>query len=220
MSRAVIFANGELPDLEAIRTLINDDDCLIAADGGANYLLKMDLIPEIVLGDMDSLTDETLSELAPSEVIFEKYPVDKDETDFELALQYAIDLRPSAILVVGALGGRLDQTLTNISILTNPMLSGFDIRLDDGLEESFFCRANGGGGEQVEIRGRSGDTLSLIPWNGPVEGITTVGLQWPLYSETLYPYKTRGISNIMLDDIASIHIRMGLLLIIRRRQLY
>jgi len=225
MSRIVIFANGELSDLDAARALLQPSDYLIAADGGANHLLKMGILPEIVIGDLDSVDEETLFQLTSAEVNIEQYSEDKDETDIELALHYAVELGPSAILIVGALGGRLDQTLANLSILTDPLLPKIDIRLDDGVEEIFFCRASADKGEQVasspqgEVQGRSGDTVSLIPWQGSVEGVVTEGLQWPLYGETLYPDKARGVSNVMLGESASVKIEKGLLLIVHRRKL-
>ena len=113
MPRIVIFANGELPDLESARALLKADDYLIAADGGANHLLKMGILPEVVIGDLDSVGEDTLFELTSAEVEIQQYSEDKDETDIELALGYAVELRPSSILIVGALGGRLDQTLAN-----------------------------------------------------------------------------------------------------------
>lgn len=218
MPRAVIFANGELPNLKAARALLRTDDYIIAADGGANHLLKLDTIPDIVIGDLDSIDEGTLLELKSAKVNIKKYPEDKDETDIELALQFALEQRPSAILIVAALGGRLDQTLANLSILPEMMLSGINIRMDDGVEEVFFCHASVEKGKQVEVQGISGDTVSLIPWGGLVEGVSTKGLQWPLYGETLYPEKTRGISNSMQNDMASIRIKSGLLLIVHRRQ--
>ncbi len=217
MPRIVIFANGELPNLEIAKTLLRADDYLIAADGGSNHILKMGFLPGIVIGDLDSVGDDAFPALNAAQVELERYSKSKDETDFELALQYALKLQPSAILIVGALGGRLDQTLANLSILTDPLLSTIDVRLDDGVEEVFFCRASAAKGGQVEVQGRSGDTVSLLPWHGPVEGVSTEGLQWPLYDETLFPHKSRGISNIMLGNTASIRIRSGLLLIVHRR---
>ena len=218
MPRIVIFANGDLPDRDAARALLQADDYLIAADGGANHLLKMGILPEIVIGDLDSVDDETLFELTSAEVNIEQYSEDKDETDIELALRYAVEMRPTSILIVGALGGRLDQTLANLSILTDATLPGIDIRLDDGVEEVFFFRASAAKGGQAQVWGRSGDTVSLIPWNSPVEGVATDGLQWSLYSETLYPDKSRGISNVMLGESASVKIEKGLLLVVHRRE--
>jgi len=218
MPRIVIFANGVLPDLEAARALLQPGDYIIAADGGANHLLKMGILPEIVVGDLDSIDEDTLFELTSTEVEIKQYSEDKDETDIELALYYAVEMQPTSILIVGALGGRLDQTLANLSILTDPMLSRIDIRLDDGVEEAFFCRANVDKGGHVEFHGRSGDTVSLIPWHGPVQGITTEGLQWPLFTETLSANKSRGVSNVMLGEIASVKFEKGLLLVVHRRE--
>jgi thiamine pyrophosphokinase len=179
--------------------------------------MQMGILPEIVIGDLDSVAEDTLFQLTNAGVDIQQYSEDKDETDIELALQSALELRPSAILIVGALGGRLDQTLANLSILTDPNLPRIDIRVDDGVEEAYFCRATVPNGGRAEVRGRSGDIVSLIPWGAPVAGVTTAGLQWPLYSETLYPYKSRGISNAMLADSASVRIQSGLLLVVHRR---
>lgn len=217
MPRAVIFANGQLPNLETARSLLHADDYLIAADGGANHLMKMRILPDFVLGDLDSVDEDTLFELTSAEVDIRQYSEDKDETDFELAFRYALELRPSAVLIIGALGGRLDQTLANLSILTDPVLPPIDIRLDDGVEEAFFCRASAMKRGRAEVRGRRGDIVSLIPWHAPVEGVTTEGLQWPLYGETLYHDKSRGISNVMLAGSASVSMQSGLLLIVHRR---
>jgi thiamine pyrophosphokinase len=223
MPRIVIFSNGEIPDLKAARALLQPGDYLIAADGGANHLMKMGILPELVIGDLDSIDEDTLFDLTSADVEIKQFSEDKDETDIELALRYAVELRPSAILIVGALGGRLDQTLANLSILTDPTLPGIDVRLDDGVEEVFFLKASAEKGGQVapspqgEVRGRSGETVSLIPWHGPVEGVATEGLQWSLYGETLFPSKSRGISNVMLGESASVKIDKGLLLIVHRR---
>ncbi len=218
MPRIVIFANGELPDLDAARALLRQDDYLIAADGGANHMLKMGILPEVVIGDLDSIDEDMLFDLTFAEVDIKQYSEDKDETDIELALRYAVELQPSAIMIVGALGGRLDQTLANLSILTNPTLPGIDIRMDDGIEEVFFCRTSAANGGQAEVQGRGGDTISLIPWHGSVEGVHTEGLEWPLYGETLFSDKSRGISNRMVAETASIRIQSGLLLVVHRRQ--
>lgn len=212
MQRIIIFANGELPDIDKARTLLRTDDYVICADGGTRHSLALDRQPDLVVGDMDSISKERWQELQTNNVGIELYPRDKNETDLELALQRAIELGPTEILIVGALGGRLDQTIANLAILSNTLQMPFDICLDDGVEEVLFCR------DQVEVHGRSGDIVSLIPWSGAVQGIQTQGLRWSLNRETLYPEKTRGVSNEMLGDSASISIGSGLLLVIHRRQ--
>jgi thiamine pyrophosphokinase len=161
---------------------------------------------------MDSTDKEHLQKLQSDGVLIELFPHDKDETDLELAIQHAIELAPKEIVIVSALGGRLDHTLANIALLSNPQYSAFNLKLDDGVEEVFFCR------DQVEVHGRSGDVVSLIPWQGVVTGARTENLNWPLDNETLLPEKTRGISNEMTADSAKIKISSGVLLIIHTRR--
>ena len=80
------------------------------------------------------------------------------------------------------------------------------------MEEILLCR------DQVEVHGRRGDIVSLIPWQGPVTDVQTMNLKWPLRKEILYPDKTRGISNEMIADSASVSIASGQLLVVHRRE--
>lgn len=212
MHRIIIFANGDLPDLNKARSLIQNGDYIICADGGTRHAHALNVTPDLIVGDMDSAEMEHLQKFKNEDVAIEAYPRDKNETDLELAINRAIELGPRQIVVIAALGGRLDQTLGNITLLADARLSTFDVRLDDGVEEIFICR------DRVEVHGRSADIVSLIPWLGVVSGIQTKDLKWPLHNETLYPEKTRGISNEMTDETASVSIGSGLLLVVHRRQ--
>jgi thiamine pyrophosphokinase len=203
--------------LEKARALLHDDDFIIAADGGTRHALALGLMPNVIVGDLDSLPSDFEPSTFNGEIVL--YPKDKNETDLELAIQHALTLKPEQIIILAALGGRLDQTFGNIALVNNLQLATLrqaqgnacNLKLDDGIEEVFFCR------DHVEINGNSGDTVSLIPWQGEVAGIVTTGLKWRLQNETLYPNKTRGISNELIDDSASIQINSGLLLIVHRR---
>ncbi|HEY9151639.1 MAG TPA: thiamine diphosphokinase [Anaerolineales bacterium] len=208
MPRIIIFANGNLPDIEKARALIKPDDYIICADGGTRHALALGLKPNLIVGDLDSVTD---MELQKANAKVTQYPRDKNETDLELALNHALEQKPTSIRILAALGNRLDQTLGNISLLSDSGITALDCRLDDGAEEVFFCR------DSSRVEGRRGDVVSLIPWNGAVQGIRTNGLRWPLNNETLYPDKTRGISNEMLDIVAEVNIETGLLLVIHTR---
>ena len=218
--RIVILANGELPDLDKARSLIQDGDYVICADGGTRHAAALGIRPHLIIGDLDSADAEVIQKFKQDEVQIELYPRDKNETDLELAVHHALEQNPRQIIIIAALGGRLDQTLANIALLTAPQLSTlrrgpelvFDARLDDGVEEILLCR------EQAEVRGKSGDLVSLIPWGGAVTGIQTSHLKWALRKETLYPDKTRGISNEMTRDVASVSIESGLLLVVHRRR--
>jgi thiamine pyrophosphokinase len=206
--RIIIFANGNLPNLEKARALIRPDDFILCADGGTRHALALGLTPNVVIGDLDSVTGEERRKMKNLGVEVVEFSRDKNETDLELAINHALTLNPSQILILAALGGRMDQTLANISLLGNSSLVTHNLRITDGVEEIFFCR------DQAKVEGRSGDIVSLIPWQGEVTGVFTENLKWQLHHETLYPDKTRGISNEMTADVATITIKSGLLLIV------
>lgn len=208
--RIIIFANGDLPNLEKARTLLLPDDFIICADGGTRHALALGLTPNVIVGDMDSLPANFQTSTFNGEIVL--YPKDKNETDLELAIDHAVSLDPHQILILAALGGRMDQTLANIALLSHSSLVTRNVKLTDSVEEIFFCR------DQAKVEGRSGDIVSLIPWQGEVTGVFTENLRWHLHHETLYPDKTRGISNEMTADVATIQIRSGLLLIVHRTE--
>lgn len=212
MSRIVIFANGVLPDLEHARLLLRPDDTILCADGGSRHAFALGLTPQAVIGDLDSVGDAERQRIEAVGIVVLRHPHDKDQTDLELSLQYGLEQKPSSILIVAALGNRLDHTLGNLVILADSRLAALDCRLDDGVEEAFLCRSGS------HVHGTAGDLVSLIPWGGAVAGVRTDGLRWPLLGETLYPETSRGISNEMLSDTARIQLVSGLLLVVHRRQ--
>ena len=206
MRRAVIFANGELPHPAAIRTSLQPDDWIIAADGGARHALACGRHPHLVIGDLDSLSSQLRSELEASGTEFHSYPAAKDETDLELALLHAVQEGASEIVILAALGGRLDQTIANVLLLTLPALSGTDVRIVGGVEEAFVIRHEG------LIEGQLGDTVSLIPLGGDAAGVTAEGLAWPLDDDVLRFGPARGVSNVLTAKQARVQVRQGLLL--------
>jgi thiamine pyrophosphokinase len=209
--RILIFANGELPGVEVARKLLAPDDLIICADGGSRHALALGLTPDALIGDLDSITEEELARIAGSKTSVVRLQRDKDETDLELALNYALEHDPAFIVIVGALGGRLDHTLGNIALLADPRLIRRRCSLDDGVERVVLCRA------RTEINGAAGDLISLVPWGGPAEGVRTDGLRWALRGETLLPERSRGISNEMLGDTARVFVEYGSVLVIHRR---
>jgi thiamine pyrophosphokinase len=206
--RAVIFANGLLGNLEAARQSIRPGDLLIAADGGARHCRSLGLVPQYLVGDFDSLTGDELEELRQMGVTVHQHPAHKDFTDLELALRLARDLGADEMLVLGGLGARWDQTMANLLLPAAEAFAAAHIRLLDGAQEVFLLRA----GESAGVRGSPGDTVSLIPLGGDARGVTTVGLEYPLNSETLIFGATRGVSNLLLGESASVRLADGLLL--------
>jgi thiamine pyrophosphokinase len=214
--RALIFVNGEQIHLPVVKALIRPGDFRIAADGGLRFLRALGLRPDLLIGDLDSVDPQELEQLRQAgDVRIEQYPTHKDETDLELAVLAAVREGCRSILLLGALGGRLDMTLANIFLLALPELSGIDARLEDGLEEVFLIEP---GENDRAINGQAGDRVSLLPWGDPATGIHTGGLYYPLRGETLYPERTRGISNVMVGQQAHVSLETGRLICIHTRQ--
>jgi thiamine pyrophosphokinase len=208
--RCVIFANGDPPNPETARRHANHADLLVAADGGAHHALALELVPHVVIGDLDSLDEEQQTRLRSAGTRFFVYPAAKDETDLELALLYAAEQGARTIIVLAALGGRLDQTLANVLLLAMPALVGQDVRLIDGPQTAFVVRG------EATITGNPGDTVSLLPVGGEARGVTTRGLLYPLQEGTLPFGPALGISNELTSPQAHIRVRDGLLLCVHR----
>jgi len=209
--RAIVFANGEMPDVDWAKKLITSTDTLIAVDGGLNHCLRMALTPYLLIGDLDSITPRQAEEMAALGCRIEKYPVEKDETDLELALLWAAKKNFATILIFGALGGRIDQTIANLSLLLLPELHALDVRILTEEDECFVINA------ESTIKGSTGDRVSLLPWGGSALGVTTAGLSYPLRDAILTPDRSRGVSNVMLNETASVTVESGSLLCVHTR---
>ena len=208
---AFLFANGEMRDARHVEAQIHPNDLLVAVDGGLKHIAALGRIPDVLIGDLDSVTPEEVAacRMAGSEVI--RFPAEKDETDLELAVNLACERGTSRLVIVGATGGRLDQTLGNLLLLTRPDLSQIDACLDDGVQVVRLVR------DSLSLSGSAGDTVSLIPLTLEVEGIVTEGLKYRLDGERLRQPSTRGISNVMLASEARVTVASGALIIIHTR---
>jgi thiamine pyrophosphokinase len=209
-NKTVLFANGDLPHPKHLRAQLNNNDFFIAVDGGLSYITEMKLKPNLIIGDLDSADPELVDHFKAQGVEVRKYPPKKNETDLELALDAALEMKPDIIWIAGALGNRLDQTLGNVFLLTQDKLADVDVRIVDGTRQVFIIR------KSAVIHGSPGQRLSLIPLNGPATGIITKGLKYPLEKETLYPDQSRGISNRLTGSTVTITIQDGLLLCIHQ----
>jgi thiamine pyrophosphokinase len=206
--RIVVFANGIIEDVTRESELwVESDSLLISADGGTRHAHAAGLVPDHVIGDMDSLPVELQLALAEQDVQFHRSPVAKDETDLELALLWAAKQpEMEEIVVLGAFGGRPDQALANMLLLALPALMGFRVLLVDGEWTVRLIR----GRERLTIHGDVGDRLSLIPLAGPAEGVTTQGLEFVLKGETLAVGPARGVSNRLASNVATIELGAGM----------
>lgn len=204
----LIFANGNPPDRATVTRWLPRADLIIAADGGSRHALALDVQPDVVIGDLDSLDDLTRERLERAHTRFITYPTRKDYTDLELALQYTVDCGANEITICGALGGRWDQSLANLMLLTLPLLDGRVTRIVDRDLTISLVR------DRAEIAGRVGDTLSLIALKGDARGVTITGCEYPLTDAALPFGASLGISNVLVDSVATVSVTDGLVLVL------
>jgi thiamine pyrophosphokinase len=186
------------------------ENCLIiCCDSGARHLWKTGIKPDVIIGDMDSIEPDHLASYSKQGVKIIKYPVNKDFTDTELALDYALDLKPEVIFIWGALGGRIDHTLANMFLLCKGQEKGIRTYLIDEYCEAFLLNGN------VMFSKSTGQTISLVALSLQVEGISLRGFLYPLADATLRMGESRTVSNIIKEDNATVSARSGNLLVIR-----
>lgn len=210
MPRAVIFANGLLREPAAVRGQLRADDLIICADGGTHHALALGLQPHLIVGDLDSLPAGLLAEMKAQGVRLQTYPARKDQTDLELAMRAAVAEGADEILLVAALGGRLDQALANILLLARPEWASLTLRLADGRQQGTILHRH----HTLTIHGAPGDTLSLVPLTGQVTGITLDGVEWPLQEAAVSLGSTLTISNVLTAPPATVRIAEGIVLVV------
>lgn len=205
----VIFAGGTIKSGRAIYEAIASAELVIAADSGAASALRFGCVPAILVGDLDSLDDDTIQQLNERGTDIRQVPVEKDETDTELALQIAVEQGATSITLLGALGGnRLDHSVANILLLI--AFDSVPLWIVDGPTVCWLLRGPG----SVAIKGQNNDLLSMFPVEGNATGVRTSGLYYTLRGETLKPGKTRGVSNTLTGPDGEVSLDKGTLLLV------
>jgi thiamine pyrophosphokinase len=209
MLYALIFANGDLNDGTMVRQALERQSqaLIVAADGGARMASALGLRPHVVIGDMDSLTPNELAHFKRIGAEILQYPTEKNETDLELALMLVVERGAKWVRIIGGIGDRLDQTMSNVYLMALPQLESLDTRMVAGKQEMWLMPSG-----THTLEGEAGDTISLLPISGDVRGITTEDLYYPLKGETLAFGPARGVSNVMNGTRATVHVESGTLL--------
>lgn len=207
MRTAVVVAGGgELSPAAAAS--LPADALVIGADSGAAAALALGLSPHHVVGDLDSLAPEVLTELERRGVEVHRHPVDKDATDLELAMELAVTLGAGRLVVLGAWGERLDHLAAEMALLASDRWVDLAVQARLGPAEIHVVRRS------LTVRGPAGQLLTLLATGGPATGVRTTGLRYPLAGEVLVPGSSRGVSNELLGGTATVSVEAGVLLAI------
>ena len=215
--KALIITNGIINDYNLILKRIAEDykfdenTLTIAADGGARNCINMRIVPDLIIGDMDSITIKLMENLKMNSktIKFINTSPEKDESDTQLALDFAINAGVKQVLVVGAIGGRIDHSLANLILLAAPNYNNADVRIITENSEIFMvkksCSINGTIGKKISI-------FSLTPFT---YFESTSGLKYRLKNERLYFSPVRGLSNEFIKTTAKISIGKGEILLFK-----
>ncbi len=203
----LVFAGGDPPPPAVLDQVPADayepnGGFVIAADSGFDHARRLGVAVDLVVGDLDSISAEGLT--AAKEV--DQYPTDKDSTDLAIALDTAARRKPSRVIVIGGAGGRIDHFLANAGLLASSEYADLDLVWLPGDAVIHVVR------RRVQLSGSPGDLVSLLPFGGPVRGVTTDGLRWPLRTALLAPGTSLGVSNQMLGTTAVVEVGEGVLL--------
>jgi len=182
-------------------------DLIVAVDGGANILYKESILPDLIIGDMDSIQSEVLDFYQDKAEIV-TYPKEKDATDTELALQYCLQKKIAKIVIYTTTCGRFDQLFGLISLLFLARDFSIPVFLENDDFEVFLAN------KKQTLSGKVGQIISLIPLSEKIENISSEGLKYNLHQEQLLRNTTRGISNVFSENKAFISFDRGDLLIV------
>lgn len=216
--RALVLADGTSSSRRALDGAWPgwdlDIELVIAADGGARLAAELDLAIDAWVGDGDSLTRTDRAALHKAGVIMLAAPIDKDESDAELAVREAVRRGATDITILGALGGaRQDHALANVTLLAHRSLDGRGVRLLDASARVSLIVGERAPAMLV-LEGRVGDIVTLLPLGASVEGVSVEGLAYPLSVERLEAGSTRGLSNVRTTPTSRIRIESGWLLVV------
>lgn len=204
MKIAYVFFNGQLEGSKEFYTkLINEKKGdIYCADGGANHLEFLNILPLEIWGDLDSVTKEIIEKYRINKVRIKKFPKDKDYTDGELILQHISKLNYDEIIVIGGLGGRIDHLLTNLNLI----FKFKNLKFVTEKEKIFSIEKKA---ELIELKGK---TISFVPFSEKVEGLTLEGFKYPLNKYTLHQGDSICMSNIAIEDICKVTFDTGKLM--------
>lgn len=212
LKQMLLVAGGPLSLTQLRWELQHYSSEVIGVDGGGEALVELDYLPRLLIGDFDSLSAQQLDKFVAAGVEILRYPEKKDETDLELALDWAIEQGATEVKILGGLGGRLDHTMGNVGILVRALKRGVSAMLvDEGQMVCVFDR-------QMEFPLQAGWALSLIPLP-EADGVVTQGLEYPLNRETLRFMDTRGLHNRVINNPGRVELESGILMAIHFKEI-
>jgi thiamine pyrophosphokinase len=207
--KAVIISHGDLSNYKILENECENSELIICADGGAEFAYKYGIVPNYLIGDFDSINEEILEHFKTVETEIIKYSCEKDLTDTEICVYKALELKCDEICILAGIGGRMDHSLGNIGLLH--IIENANARGYIAAEDCYIYLCI----REINIYGKKGDILSILPFKGEAKGVYLSGLKYPLNNFNIPFGSPIGISNIMLSEKCNVKIQSGELLILK-----
>jgi thiamine pyrophosphokinase len=204
--KLLIMANGDYGDQDWYRSYLNSFDWVICADGGANWARIFGIIPNMVIGDMDSISKDERSYCEKGGASLRHFPAEKDFTDTYLALEVASQKGAGDVTIWGGTGSRLDHTLANIFSAARFTDCGMKIRFASPAATMYLVRE-----DPLLLKGQAGDTVSVLALGERAVGVSLAGFKYPVDGGVLEADKPIGVSNIMMGEESLIQATSGIL---------
>lgn len=220
----MIISGGYIDDVFALDWLQeNKYDCLMVADSGMDFLYRNKIVPDVIAGDFDSVSEEAYqyflemkeksSETEGHLEILKLNPV-KDDTDTEFVIREAIRRGAKEICILGATGTRLDHVMANVNLLGIGLEKGVSIELVDAHNRIRMISD----ALEIEKSNQFGEFVSILPVKGNAKGVTLKGMKYPLKDADVACFSSLGVSNEIVEEVARISVREGTLLVIEARE--
>jgi thiamine pyrophosphokinase len=205
--KVVIVSGGNPPSLELLKEELMEPSILIGVDSGANCLFQYDIIPDYLIGDFDSIKPEALSFFNASNSIVEKHPIEKDDTDTQLALLKAAELNATTIVFLGCTGSRLDHTFGNLGLLLQCINFGMQAYIRDDKNTIWLTD------KSFDISGKTSEYFSVLAYGSDVNNLTIEGAKYNLNNYILKLGSSLTISNEFVKNKVKISFSSGILMI-------
>ncbi|MGE5422847.1 MAG: thiamine diphosphokinase [Ignavibacteriales bacterium] len=210
--RFLILANGTYGDLDWYRERLSYDR-IICVDGGGEWAVKLGLVPDWIVGDMDSIDSDALTGLQEAGAKTFLFEVDKDETDTQLAILLAAQKGAASITVWGGTGTRLDHTISNLFSAATLVNRGISVRFESPGEDIDIIQ------DTFMVKGNAGETVSLLVIGEKATGVTLQGFKYPLINAELKADWQWAVSNVIAEPNPIIRLAAGVLAVIHYRSL-
>lgn len=206
--KALLILNGEKVNSTTILKLKDESDFILSADGGTDYCVELGIIPDLVIGDLDSISPKTLDILKKKEVPINVFPIKKDKTDSQLSIEYLMDKGAEEITIIGAIGSRIDHTLANILLLKTIKDKGIKGKIVHNNNIIYIID------DELILDKKNGYFVSIIPIESKGVLVSLKGFEYNLSKVKIDFASTLGVSNFVIDEKGYIKVHEGECLVV------